>query len=184
MALINSDLPRENSATKATMTLSERTWVSRRRSRSSMAASSSSWSFSHSDSSFRRSANSRRHAPCWSNCSLKEVPTTSPSALDDYTSSPAVTLRFLATRAVERCALSLPDAADHGAARPAGLPGPPIDHGFELEVTRLAVSVGEVAQRASTFLHGARQHFADRSVQLARAGQREARGTERGTDAS
>src|SRR6476620_7535599 len=132
-----------------------------------MAASSSSWSFSHSDSSFRRSANSRRHAPCWSNCSLKEVPTTSPSALDDYTSSPAVALWFLATRAVERCALSLPDAADHGAASPAWLAGPSVHHRLELEVARLAVGVGEIAQRAAALLHGTGQHLADGRMQLA-----------------
>ena len=42
MALINSDFPRENSATKATMTLSARTRTSSRRKRSSTAASSSS----------------------------------------------------------------------------------------------------------------------------------------------
>ena len=57
MALISSDLPRENSATNATMTLSERTRPSKRRKRSSTAASRSSWSFIHSANSFKRKAN-------------------------------------------------------------------------------------------------------------------------------
>jgi len=51
--LIISDLPRENSATKATMTLSERTCVPNRRNRSSIAESSNSLSFIHSAQQFQ-----------------------------------------------------------------------------------------------------------------------------------
>src|SRR5450830_317312 len=74
MALISSDLPRENSATKATITLSARTCSSSLRSRSSTEASSRSRSLSHCTSNFSRKANSRRQVPCWSNFSLNEFP--------------------------------------------------------------------------------------------------------------
>jgi len=64
MALMSSDLPRENSATKATITWSLRTCDSSRCSCSSMAASMSSWSASQVDKARNCCAKPRRHTPC------------------------------------------------------------------------------------------------------------------------
>src|SRR3954471_14302673 len=134
MALISSDLPRENSATKATITLSDFTCPCRRRRRSSTAASSRSWSFSHSESNFRRSANSRRQAPCWSNCSLKDF-TAFPCG--DYGPRSA----FLAMRAVVSGALALADGFDRRTAHTTGLAGAVVHHRLELEVAGFAPGI-------------------------------------------
>ena len=64
MALTISDLPRENSATKATMSLLERTLLSRRWRRSCTAAPCSALSFNQREKRRSKKENSRRQAPC------------------------------------------------------------------------------------------------------------------------
>ena len=50
--------------------------------------------------------------------------------------------------------LPLPDQLDGRAALPARLPSPVVHHGFQLKVTRLALRIGKVPQRAAALLAG------------------------------